>query len=64
MKNESNRIIKAPNLYFMDTGLATYLCGWPSATMLEKSAMAGAFFETFVVSELIKNHQFHAVLLS
>ncbi len=55
MANISNRIIKAPKLYFMDTGLCAYLCKWPNADMLEKCAMAGAFFETYVVSELIKN---------
>ena len=55
MSNISNRIIKAPKLYFMDTGLCAYLCKWPSAEMLEECAMNGAFFETFVVSEIIKS---------
>lgn len=55
MANVSNRIIKAPKLYFMDTGLCAYLCRWPSAKMLEDCAMNGAFFETYVVSELVKN---------
>ena len=55
MANMSNRIIKAPKLYFMDTGLCAYLCRWPDALMLEQCAMNGAFFETFVVSELVKN---------
>ncbi len=55
MANMSNRIIKAPKLYFMDTGLCAYLCKWPNSEMLENCAMSGAFFETFVVSELIKN---------
>jgi len=55
MANMSNRIIKAPKLYFMDTGLCAYLCKWPDSKMLENCAMSGAFFETYVVSELIKN---------
>ena len=55
MSNMSNRIIKAPKLYFMDTGLCAYLCKWPDSKMLENCAMSGAFFETYVVSELIKN---------
>ena len=55
MPNISNRIIKAPKLYFMDTGLCAYLCKWPNAEMLENGAMGGAFFETYVVSELVKN---------
>ena len=59
MTNISNRIIKAPKLYFMDTGLCAYLCKWPDAAMLEQCAMSGYFFETFVVSELIKNFYVH-----
>ncbi len=55
MPNLSNRIIKAPKLYFMDTGLCSYLCKWPTAEMMENGVMGGAFFETFVVSEIIKN---------
>ena len=59
MANISSRIIKAPKLYFMDTGLCAYLCKWPNAEMLESCAMSGAFFETFVISELIKNAYVH-----
>ena len=59
MANISNRIIKAPKLYFMDTGLCAWLCRWPDAAMLERCAMSGYFFETFVVSELIKNFYVH-----
>lgn len=57
MANLSNRVIKAPKLYFMDTGLCAYLCKWPTAEMLGKGVMSGAFFETFVVSEIVKNLQ-------
>ncbi|MCR4691467.1 MAG: DUF4143 domain-containing protein [Lachnospiraceae bacterium] len=32
-----------------------YLCKWPTAEMLQNGAMGGAFYETYVVSELIKN---------
>ncbi len=55
MANKSNRIIKSPKLYFLDTGLCNFLCKWPNAEMLENCAMNGAFFETYVVSEIIKN---------
>ncbi len=55
MANLSKRIIKAPKLYFMDTGLCAYLCKWPNAEMLEDCAMNGAFFETYVVSEVVKS---------
>lgn len=56
MKNLSDRIIKSPKLYFMDTGLCAYLCRWPNANMLEKGVMSGAFYETYVVSEIIKSY--------
>ncbi|MBQ6519519.1 MAG: ATP-binding protein [Anaerolineaceae bacterium] len=61
MANISNRIIKSPKLYFMDTGLCAYLCRWPNAEMLELCAMNGAFFETYTVSELIKNLYAHSI---
>lgn len=53
--NLSKRIIKSPKIYFMDTGLCAFLCGWTDSTVLEASPMAGAFFETYVVSELVKS---------
>lgn len=55
MSNVSKRIIKAPKLYFTDTGLCAYLCKWPTAEMLQDCAMSGAFFETYVVSEIFKS---------
>ena len=55
-KNVSDRVVKTPKLYFMDTGLCAYLCGMPSAEILEKSAFSGAFYETYVVSEIIKSY--------
>ena len=53
--NLSKRIIKSPKIYFMDTGLCAFLCGWTDAKILEASSMAGAFFETYVVSEIVKS---------
>lgn len=50
-----NRAIKSPKLYFRDTGLAAYLSGWLTKDQLERGAKNGAFFETFVVNELIKS---------
>lgn len=54
--NITNRLVKTPKMYFMDTGLAAYLCRWPNAETLEKGAMDGAFFETYVVSEIVKSY--------
>ena len=44
------------NELFMDTGLACYLSFWNDPRVLENSAMAGAMFETYVVSEIIKQY--------
>ena len=52
----TDRLIKTPKVYFMDTGLAAYLCRWPNAETLQNGNMDGAFFETFVVSEIIKSY--------
>ena len=54
--NITKRLIKTPKIYFLDTGLAAYLCRWPSSETLENGAMAGAFFETFVISEIVKSY--------
>lgn len=54
--NTIKRIIKRPKLYFMDTGLACYLTFWNNPRALELSAMAGAMFENYVVSEIIKGY--------
>lgn len=53
--NTLTRLIKSPKLYFLDTGLAAYLTRWTTAEALEAGAMSGAFFETFVVSEIMKS---------
>jgi len=49
------RVVKSPRMYFLDTGLAAYLSKWSDAKALEAGAMAGAFFETWVVSEIYKS---------
>lgn len=56
MSNISARIIKKPKIYFLDTGLCSYLARIPTAEILEKSAFAGAFYETYVISEIIKSY--------
>lgn len=52
--NLTKRLVKAPKLYFMDTGIATWLTSWSSAATLEAGAMSGAILETWVVSELVR----------
>lgn len=60
--NITKRLIKTPKLYFLDTGLAAYLTKWNTADVLKNGAMAGAFFESFVVSEIIKSYYNKGIL--
>ncbi len=54
-KNLSKRQIKSPKLYFHDTGLLCYLLGIRKAEQLQNHPARGAIFETYVVSEILKN---------
>ncbi|MDR1490518.1 MAG: ATP-binding protein [Desulfovibrio sp.] len=54
--NVTKRAIKTPKLYFLNTGLAAYLTRWNTPEVLRNGAMAGAFFETFVVAEILKSY--------
>lgn len=54
--NVLKRAIKTPKLYFRDTGLAAYLTRWLTPETLANGAMSGAFFETFVISEILKSY--------
>lgn len=54
--NITKRAVKTPKLYFLDTGLAAYLTRWNTPEVLKNGAMAGAFFESFVISEIIKSY--------
>lgn len=53
-RNLGKRLIKTPKLYFLDTGLACYLSGMRSASDLKKSPLFGAFFETHVLSQMVR----------
>ena len=55
--NITKRMTKMPKIYFLDTGLCAYLTGWSSPEVIEKGAMNGAFFETFVISEILKSYR-------
>jgi len=54
--NLTNRIIKTPKMYFLDTGLCTYLTKWLTPESLMSGAMAGAILETYVVGEILKSY--------
>lgn len=54
--NALKRVVKRPLLHFLDTGLAAYLLKWGTPEALEKGAMSGAFFESYVFSEIYKSY--------
>lgn len=53
--NRLKRAIKTPKVYFLDTGLCAYLTKWTTSETLMHGAMAGHFFETYVISEIVKS---------
>ena len=60
--NITKRAVKTPKLYFLDTGLAAYLTRWNTPDVLKNGAMAGAFFESFVIAEIIKSYYNRGIL--
>ncbi len=59
--NITKRIIKTPKLYFLDTGLCSYLTSWTSPETLEAGAMSGAILETYIFSEILKSYWHNGV---
>jgi predicted AAA+ superfamily ATPase len=52
--NFNKRLTKMPKLHFIDTGLACSLLGIEEAAQLTSHPLKGALFETWAVSELLK----------
>ena len=59
--NLTKRAIKTPKMYFLDTGLCSYLCGWDSPTTLMNGSMSGNILETFVFAEILRSYWNNAV---
>lgn len=57
--NLTSRLVKTPKLYMLDTGLCAYLTQWPDAKVLEAGAMAGAIFESWCFTEILKSYYHH-----
>lgn len=55
--NFGKRLTRMPKIYFLDLGLCAYLLRMQSPEMIRDGSMAGAFFESFVVGELIKSYE-------
>jgi len=54
--NAIKRAVKTPKLHFLDIGLASYLTRWMNFETLSIGANNGSFFESFVVSEILKSY--------
>jgi len=54
--NAISRAVKTPKLHFLDIGLASYLTRWTTSDNLSIGANNGSFFESFVVSEILKSY--------
>jgi predicted AAA+ superfamily ATPase len=54
--NLNKRLIKAPKLFFLDTGLACWLLGWNTSEQLVNGAQWGHIFESFVFAEVLKSY--------
>jgi hypothetical protein len=54
-KNFNKRLTKAPKIYFIDVGLAAWMLGIHALGQIQFHAQRGALFETFVVTEFLKN---------
>jgi predicted AAA+ superfamily ATPase len=54
--NLSNRLIKSPKVYFLDTGLACRLQGWSIAEPILTSPQQGSLFENLVFAEIYKTN--------
>ena len=52
--NYRKRLIKRPKLYFLDTGLVSWLLGIKEHSQLEQHPLRGHIFETLVFSEVLK----------
>lgn len=53
-RNFGKRLIKAPKVYLIDAGLMAALLGYRSGGEILRGPLAGAFFETAIVSETVK----------
>jgi hypothetical protein len=51
--NRTKRLIKAPKLYFCDTGLAAFLAAVRSGPELARSNLGGALLENLVLTDLL-----------
>lgn len=62
--NYEKRVVKAPKLYFNDTGMLCYLYGVSESTLLRGHILVGSILENFVFQELSKQISWHQEKIS
>ena len=55
-KNINKRLVKNPKIFFLDTGLMCFLLNIYSADQVASHPLRGSIYETYVFSELLKQH--------
>jgi predicted AAA+ superfamily ATPase len=59
--NVNKRVVKTPKIYFTDVGTLCYLIGLKDIDHLAFGPMAGAVFETFIISEIFKRQSSYGI---
>lgn len=60
-RNFRKRLVKTPKLYFLDTGLASWLLGIQQVEHIAQHPLFGSLFETWVVGECLKSRWHRAL---
>ena len=55
-RNKIRNMVSTPKLHMLDTGLAAFRTDWTFPEVLMNGAMAGAFFESWCVAEILKSY--------
>jgi len=61
--NPRKRLVKAPKLHFLDSGLACHLLGIRDSGQLALHPLRGALFETWMVAEIVKARLNHGLAM-
>jgi hypothetical protein len=54
-RNAGKRLVKAPKVYWMDTGLAAWFMGLRNRAAIDDSPYAGALWETYVFGQIVRS---------
>lgn len=60
-RNIRKRVVKTPKLYFLDTGLLSFLLKYPDEQTLFSGPSSGSLFENYVVNEVFKTIKYRGI---